>query len=316
MTVLFAALFIAASLAFIGFLFVPTPVAAVCRRELYTLVNGPIGLVSLAAFLIISQTLYAAVIFKYGEASMRPFFEQAPLVFSLIAPLVAMRMWAEERRTQTIELLLTLPARTWEAVFGKFLAGWAFLAVCLLATFSTPLMLQFALTEPAKPGIAHIKSATEPGRSGLPSLSSSGARPSSSPSGATAASQPALRESPPATGPEWGPIWGGYAGCLLLAAFALAIGSFTSSVTRDQIVAAILGIIICLALWSLGQQLVINTLNGLRDGAGTFLSMLSHQQRFLNLAKGLWDWSDVLFFVSGTSVFLWMTSVSVEKQRS
>ncbi|MFH1377131.1 MAG: ABC transporter permease [Planctomycetota bacterium] len=247
-------------------IFLRTPVAALCRRELYTLINGPIGLVSFAAFLLISQSMFATVVFAYGEAGMRPFFEQIPLAFTLVAPLVAMRMWADERRGRTLELLLTLPIRTTSAVFGKFLAGWIFLAVCLAGTLATPLILDLSLTAPN-------------------------------------------------VSPDWGPIAGGYFASLLLAAFTLAIGSFASSLTQDQIVAAIGGVFVGLLLWTMGMPLVVGTLNGLYAGAGEFLAEFSHQRRFLNLAKGLWDWTDALYFVSGTFAFLWLTTAVIEKER-
>jgi ABC-2 type transport system permease protein len=73
--------------------------------------------------------------FQRGEADLSPFFAYHPWLYLLLVPAVAMRLWAEERKSGTIELLMTLPISPWAAVLGKFLAAWAFVGVALALTF-------------------------------------------------------------------------------------------------------------------------------------------------------------------------------------
>src|SRR5213592_4283134 len=74
--------------------------------------------------------------FERGEASLvRPFFDWHPWFYLFLVPAVGMRLWAEERRVGTLELLLTMPITAWEAIVGKFLASWLFLALALALTF-------------------------------------------------------------------------------------------------------------------------------------------------------------------------------------
>src|SRR5271166_2098219 len=80
-------------------------------------------------------TLNVSGFFDRSQADLLPFFNFLPWVFLLLVPAITMRLWAEERRLGTIELLLTLPVTQWQAVLGKFLAAWAFCAIALLLTF-------------------------------------------------------------------------------------------------------------------------------------------------------------------------------------
>ena len=92
-------------------------------------------------FIVIFLVLQGALTFNLGsffdrgQADLNPFFTFIPWVFLLLVPAITMRLWAEERRLGTIELLLTLPITQTEAVLGKFLAAWAFCAIALLLTF-------------------------------------------------------------------------------------------------------------------------------------------------------------------------------------
>src|SRR5690606_28960298 len=96
-----------------------------------------VAYVFLVVFLFLATFLtFRSGFFEAGDANLRLFFGVLPGLFALFAPAVAMRMWADERRTGTIELLLTLPMTVQQAVLGKFLAGWAFFGIALLLTFS------------------------------------------------------------------------------------------------------------------------------------------------------------------------------------
>lgn len=111
----------------------------IARREFGVYFDSPIGYIFLVAFLVWStwNFFFNKFFFLAGQATMREFFAYLPTVYLLFVPAVSMRLWAEERRAGTDELLLTLPLRPWEIVFGKFLAALGLLAIALLC--STPL---------------------------------------------------------------------------------------------------------------------------------------------------------------------------------
>lgn len=112
-------------------------VLTIARRELGGYFATPVAVV----FIVIFLALQGALTFNLGnffardQADLVPFFNFIPWVFLLLVPAITMRLWAEERRLGTIELLLTLPVAQWQAVLGKFLAAWAFCAIALLLTF-------------------------------------------------------------------------------------------------------------------------------------------------------------------------------------
>ncbi len=109
----------------------------VCRRELAAYFNTPLAYVFIVIFLALSGTMTFNFggFFERGEADLRAFFGFHPWLYLFLIPGVGMRLWAEERKTGTIEFLMTLPISTTEAVLGKFLAAWAFAGIALALTF-------------------------------------------------------------------------------------------------------------------------------------------------------------------------------------
>ena len=109
----------------------------VCKRELSGYFGTPIAYVFLAIFVFLSGifAFYIGSFFERGQADLQSFFQFHPWLYLFLIPALAMRLWAEERRAGTIELLLTLPVTMAEAVLGKFLAAWAFTAIALALTF-------------------------------------------------------------------------------------------------------------------------------------------------------------------------------------
>lgn len=107
------------------------------RRELRSYFATPVAYVFIVIFLLMSGafTFYMGDFYERGQADLQPFFMFHPWLYLFLVPAVAMRMWAEERKSGTIELLLTLPVTLWQAVSGKFLAAWAFIAIALALTF-------------------------------------------------------------------------------------------------------------------------------------------------------------------------------------
>lgn len=124
-------------------------IRTIAKRELGAYFGSPVAYVFLVIFLLMTGffTFTAGNFFERGEASLAAFFGWHPWVYLVLVPAVGMRLWAEERRSGTLELLLTMPVAPWEAILAKFLASWAFLAVALALTFPAILTVNF-LGEP------------------------------------------------------------------------------------------------------------------------------------------------------------------------
>ena len=112
-------------------------VKTIAKRELVSYFTSPVAYVFLVIFLLMTGffTFTAGAFFERGEASLGAFFAWHPWVYLVLVPAVGMRLWSEERRAGTIELLLTMPITPWQAILGKFFASWAFLAIALALTF-------------------------------------------------------------------------------------------------------------------------------------------------------------------------------------
>ena len=112
-------------------------IAIIFRRELKSYFDTPIAYVFIVIFLALSGifTFYLGGFFERGQADLVAFFSFHPWLFLFLIPALSMRLWAEERKTGTIELLLTFPVTMGEAVLGKFLAAWAFTGIALGLTF-------------------------------------------------------------------------------------------------------------------------------------------------------------------------------------
>lgn len=114
-----------------------SPVRTVFRRELASYFATPVAYVFIVIFLILAGalTFYFGGFYERGQADLQPFFSFHPWLYLFLVPAIGMRLWAEERKSGTIELLLTLPITMWQAVLAKFLAAWAFIAIALALTF-------------------------------------------------------------------------------------------------------------------------------------------------------------------------------------
>ena len=112
-------------------------IGVIFKRELIGYFATPIAAVFIIIFLMLAGafTFYLGDFFARGQADLIPFFDFHPWLYLVLVPALAMRLWAEERREGTIELLFTLPVTLWEAVAGKFLAAWCFTGIALALTF-------------------------------------------------------------------------------------------------------------------------------------------------------------------------------------
>jgi ABC-2 type transport system permease protein len=107
------------------------------RRELASYFSSPLAYVFIVIFLVLAGvvTFFGGNFFERGQDDLRPFFSFHPFLYLVLIPALSMRLWAEERKSGTIELFLTLPIRMTEAVIGKFLAAWCFAGIALALTF-------------------------------------------------------------------------------------------------------------------------------------------------------------------------------------
>jgi ABC-2 type transport system permease protein len=237
----------------------------ITKRELSAYFTSPVAYVFLVIFLLLAGffTFTAGSFFERGEASLAAFFAWHPWLYLVLVPAVGMRVWAEERRSGTIELLLTLPVAPWQAIVGKFLASWIFLAVALALTF---------------PAVITVNVLGDP---------------------------------------DNGMIAAGYVGSLLLAGAYLAITCMTSALTRNQVVAFILSVVLCLFLILAGFNPVTDLLvrwasPAVVDTVAAF-SVITHFDAF---QRGVIDSRDLVFFLSVIGFALFATGVIIRGHRA
>ncbi len=236
---------------------------SIYKRELKSYFATPIAYVFLMIFLFFSSFLtFQKGFFEAREASMRLFFGNMPLLFLFLVPAIAMRLWAEERRSNSIEFLFTLPVTTTQAVLGKFFAAWSVLVLALALTF--PMIITVAY-------LGH---------------------------------------------PDPGPIVTGYVGCILMAGAYLAIGSFFSALTRNQVIAFILAVVACgMFLYADSPRAMAFVASGLSTTLANMMELLSFQSRFESIQRGSLELRDLLFFVLLTAGWLWANIVLLEERK-
>lgn len=232
-----------------------TGLRAVYKRELKGYFSSPLGYIFIIIFLVSSGWLALSRDFgrflELRQASLDPFFTYIPWVFVILVPAVAMRLWAEERKAGTVELLFTLPVTLEASYLGKFLAGWSFLGFSLFLT--APLVVEVA-------------------RLG---------------------------------NPDWGTIVTGYLGCLLLAASYLAIGMLFSALTKNQVVAFILGTAATMFFLIVGLPQSLEMIGGLLGGyVEQIFASLSLTDHFDTLTRGLVELGSIAFFLIFTAGWL------------
>lgn len=237
---------------------------SVFKREVKGYFSTPLAYVLLVIFLFFSSFLtFQRGFFEMGQASLRIFFSNLPLLFIFFGPAIAMRLWAAERKSNSIELLFTLPITPTQAVLGKFFAAWAFMGLALALTF--PMLLT----------VVYLGN------------------------------------------PDPGPIISGYFGAFLLAGAYLAIGSFFSSLTRNQVIAFVLAVVGCSAFLFAGSPTVLNYLSGvLPMGLVEAVEGLSFRTRFESMQRGVIELRDVAFFIVLSAGWLWANVAAIEERRT
>lgn len=112
-------------------------IRALFRRELQSYFATPVAYVFIVIYLVLmgTFTFYLGQFYERGQADLSSFFNYHPWLYLFLVPAISMRLWAEERKTGSIELLMTMPITAWQAVLGKYLAAWAFTGIALALTF-------------------------------------------------------------------------------------------------------------------------------------------------------------------------------------
>ena len=234
-------------------------IATIAAREWHTYTSSPVAYVVAAVFLALSGYLFSLILFSSRQATLRYLFENIGFLLVLIAPLITMRLFAEERRTGTVELLLTLPFRDTEVVMGKFTASLMLLLLMMLPTLWYVALLLFVAR----------------------------------------------------TLPDVGPLATGYLGVVLQGATLLSLGLFASSLTSNQVVAAVVAFTIGLAFWLIGAA--GNFVGG--PQVAEVLRYLTFPERFQDFARGIIDLRSVVFYVSLIAAFLFLTYTSLQTRR-
>jgi len=116
---------------------------AVFKKEYKTYFNTPIAYIIITVFLLITNWLFYKGFFLINQATMRSFFGSMPWIFLFFVPAITMRLWAEEKRSGAIELIMTLPLKDIEVILGKYLASLVFLIITILLTLSIPITLSY-----------------------------------------------------------------------------------------------------------------------------------------------------------------------------
>ncbi len=248
---------------------------SVYRKELYSLFASPIFyVVGFIVLVIAGYFYYGAMVFysRYSfeatqdpmvmsylnvtEMVLRPFFMDISIVLLLIAPLLTMRMYAEERKSGTMELLFTYPVSDRATLLAKFAAVSTTLGVILLGTVPSILLLGFI------------------GK------------------------------------PNWAAVFCGYLGVLLLGGAFLSLGAFTSAMTQNQIVAAVLSFGALLMFWVIGW---LKSFVGVT--AGNVIGYISITKHFESFSKGVLDLRDLVFYFAFILIFLFLTLRQIESYR-
>jgi ABC-2 type transport system permease protein len=246
-------------------------ILTICGKELRSYFTSPIAYLLMALFgLIIGFFFYSATAYfvvaglrsqgqqpmSINEYVIAPLMGNASVVGLFLIPLISMRLFAEEKRSGTIELLMTSPVGDWEIILGKWLGAMT-MYLCMLAIMGVNIALLFAWGKP-----------------------------------------------------DWRPILTGFLGLLLQGGTVLAIGTFISTLTKNQIIAGAATFSVCLLLWVLSWVSSYN--DAAWAGAVAYCSILTHFEPF---SKGIIDTKDLIFYASAIFLGLFLTSRSLDSLR-
>jgi ABC-2 type transport system permease protein len=235
------------------------------RREFSSFFATPVAYVFIGIFLVLSGvfTFFVGGFYERGQADLLPFFNFHPWLYLFLVPAIAMRSWSEERKSGTIELLMTLPISTWQAMLAKHLAAWAVLGLSLVLTFPLWLTVNYL------------------------------------------------------GNPDNGIIVAAYIGSWLMAGAFLSIGLCMSALTKNQVIAFILSVVVCFVFVVSGSNIVLDAFKSWAPSAVIDLvasfSFLTH---FEAMAKGVIALDDLMYFLLVTICWLFAGLVLIEQKKA
>ncbi len=235
-------------------------ILSVARKELRATFLSPVALIFVGSFLLVALFCFFWVesFFTRNLADVRPLFRWLPLLLVFLVSALGMRLWSEERKMGTLEVLFTLPVSVPQLVLGKFLSGLVLIAVALGLTLGVPITVEM-----------------------LGDL-------------------------------DWGPVLGGYLAALLLAAAYLAVTLWISSLTDNPIVALILSVLACGALFVLGSPWFAGLFSGT---TADLLRAVGTSSRFDSIERGVVDLRDLTYYLSLCTLFLALNVLSLRALR-
>lgn len=242
-----------------------SPVLTIMKRELRAYFATPLAYIFIVIFLALagSFAFFLGNFFERGQADLDSFFVFHPWLYLFLVPAVAMRLWAEERRTGTIELLTTLPVTSFQAVLGKFLAAWLFTGIALALTVPFWLTVNY------------------------------------------------LGE------PDNGVIAVAYLGSWLMAGAFIALGACMSALTKNQVIAFVLGAAAGFLFLMSGMELVLAAFRGWAPALVTdIIASFSFITQFSQMMKGVLEVSSILFFASLIGVCLMVNALLVDLKKA
>lgn len=235
------------------------------KREFASFFATPVAYVFILIFLMLSGvfTFYIGNFYERGQADLLPFFNFHPWLYLFLVPAMAMRTWSEERKSGSIELLMTLPVTTLQVTLAKFLAAWAVLGLSLLLTFPLWLTVNY------------------------------------------------LGQ------PDNGIILAAYIGSWLMSGAYLAIGICMSALTKSQVIAFILSVVICFLFVLSGSGVVLDAFQGwlpafMVDTIASF-SFLAH---FESMSKGVLALDNIMYFCISIGIWLFASLVIIEQKKA
>lgn len=235
------------------------------KRELASFFATPVAYVFITIFLVLSSVFafFIGGLYERGQADLLPFFNFHPWLYLFLVPAIAMRTWSEERKSGSIELLMTLPVTTLQATLGKFLASWTVLGLSLALTFPLWITVNYL------------------------------------------------------GNPDNGIILAAYLGSWLMSGAFLAIGMCMSAMSKNQVVAFILAVVVCFLFVLSGSAVVLDAFKGwapaiVLDTIASF-SFLSH---FEAIAKGVIALNDVGYFLLAIGIWLYAGLLIIEHKKA
>ncbi|MBQ7062199.1 MAG: gliding motility-associated ABC transporter permease subunit GldF [Bacteroidales bacterium] len=236
------------------------------RKELSTFFSSLMGYLTIVVFLTLTGLMLWVLrtgmnVLDYKYAGLDGLFVLAPFLYLFLIPALTMRMFAEERRGGTLELLLTKPLTEWTLVWAKFLAGFTLVVISLIPT----LVYYWAVYRLGDP-VGNI---------------------------------------------DTGAVVGSYVGLLFLGAAFVAIGLFASSLTNNQIVAFIVGALLCLVCY-MGMDMLYQLMHG---RWALLLRQLGLQVHYESISRGVIDTRDVVYFLSVIAFFLMATRMVLQSRK-